>query len=93
MEHEPLIFRFFVLRCKMLRMMQDITLTIDETLVEQARRRAAAENRTLDELFREWLQQYVAHSPSVDEYEALMVRLDYVQAGRTFSREEMNERR
>ncbi len=48
---------------------------------------------TLNELFRRWLEQYVAQSMAADQYLALMDRLGHVQADRTYSREEMNERR
>jgi len=74
-------------------MIKNITLSSDEALIEQARRRAAAENTTLNELFREWLQRYVSQAAAASQYQVLMSRLEHVQAGRKFSREEMNERR
>jgi hypothetical protein len=73
-------------------MMKGITLTIEESVIAQAQRRAAAENTTIDELFRSWLEQYVAQPHAAAEYETLMARLDYVDAGREFTREEMNQR-
>ena len=73
-------------------MNRNITLTADEALIRQARRRAASEHTTLQRLFREWLDQYVSESSAAHEYAALMQRLDYVDAGGSFSREEMNER-
>lgn len=73
-------------------MMKNITLSADETLLERARKRAATENITLNALFREWLQRYVVQPSAADEYIALMKRLEHVQTGRKFSREEMNER-
>ncbi len=74
-------------------MTTNITFSADDALIRQARRRASAENMTLNELFRRWLEQYVAQSMAADQYLALMDRLGHVQAGRPFSREEMNERR
>lgn len=74
-------------------MMKDIILSVDEALIMQARRRAAAENTTLNELFRAWLERYVAQPLAAEQYEAVMQRLDYVEAGHKFTREEMNERR
>lgn len=73
-------------------MTTNITFSADDALIRQARRRANSENMTLNELFRRWLEQYVAQSMAADQYLALMDRLGHVQAGRTFSREEMNER-
>lgn len=74
-------------------MLKNITLSADEGLIQQARRRAASENTTLNELFREWLARYVTQPLASDQYTALMERLNHVEAGRAFSREEMNERR
>jgi hypothetical protein len=74
-------------------MVKNITFSADDSLIQLARRRASAENMTLNELFRRWLEQYVAQTMAPDQYMALMDRLDHVQAGRKYSREEMNERR
>jgi hypothetical protein len=74
-------------------MNKNITLTAEESLIQQARRRAANESKTLNTLFREWLMRYVSQPSAGDQYLALMDRLDHVQAGRSFTREEMNERR
>jgi hypothetical protein len=74
-------------------MIKNITLSSEESLIERARRRAMAENTTLNELFRMWLERYVAQPEAADRYDALMRQLTHVQAGQTFTREEMNERR
>lgn len=74
-------------------MNKNITLSADEALIRQGRRRAASENTTLQKLFRQWLAQYVAEPSAPSEYAGLMERLAHVEAGRAFSREEMNERR
>ena len=75
-----------------MRMKKNITLSVDNRLIEQARRQATTENTTLNELFRQWLAQYVAQPAAAERYTALMERLSYIDAGRKFSREEMNER-
>ncbi|MEW5986317.1 MAG: hypothetical protein AB1791_06760 [Chloroflexota bacterium] len=72
-------------------MNRNITLSADTVLIQQARRRATMENTTLNELFREWLARYAAQLTAPDHYLLLMERLAHVQAGRKFSREEMNE--
>ena len=74
-------------------MIKNITFTADEAIIEHARQRAATSHMTLNELFRAWLARYVAQPAAADQYETLMARLSHVQAGRKFSREEMNERR
>ena len=73
-------------------MLKNITLSADEALIREARRQAALHNTTLNELFREWLERYVARQDSLARYEELMGRLSHVSAGRKFTREEMNER-
>lgn len=74
-------------------MIKNITLSADSALLQQARRRAEIENTTLNELFRHWLEHYVVQPAAADQYAELMMRLGHVQAGRKFSREQMNERR
>jgi hypothetical protein len=66
---------------------------LTRSLIEQARRVARAQHKILSRVFREWLESY-AHPESrlVDQYDALMKRLNYVAAGRKFAREEMNQR-
>lgn len=72
--------------------MRNITLSADDHLIEQARLLAKAQHKTLNAMFREWLEQIAAQSGGVQEYDALMKRLKHVEAGRRFSRDEMNER-
>ncbi len=82
---------YFCVHCFIMN--KNITLSAEETIIQQVRRRATAENVTLNELFRAWLERYVAQPAAVDQFRELMQRFAHVQAGRTFSREEMNERR
>jgi len=72
--------------------MKNITLSADENLIEQARSIARSQRKTLNTAFREWLEQYTARCGDAQGYRALMKRLRHVDAGRHFSREEMNER-
>jgi hypothetical protein len=72
--------------------MKNITLSADESLIEQARLVAKSQHKTLNAAFREWLEQFTARAGNVQEYDALMMRLQHVKAGRRFTREEMNER-
>jgi len=79
-------------------MLKNITLSADEVLIREARRQAALQNTTLNALFREWLEQYTgkdetAGKEAARRYDELMQRLSHVNAGRKFTREEMNERR
>lgn len=72
--------------------MKNITLSADEDLIEKARAVARSQHKTLNAAFREWLEQFTAKSGGVAEYDALMRRLRHVNAGRKFTRDEMNER-
>jgi hypothetical protein len=72
--------------------MKNITLSADESLIEQARLVAQSERKTLNAAFREWLQQYAARAGRGAAFDALMRQLGHVRAGRHFTREEMNER-
>ena len=73
-------------------MLKNITLSAEEALIRRARKRAAAENTTLNAEFRTWLRQYVERPQSAADFFAFMDELDYAEPGRRFSRDEMNER-
>lgn len=72
--------------------LKNITFSASPESIEQARLRAALERTTLNEAFRQWLDRYAYRRPTLEEYDRLMARLDYVDAGRKFTRDEMNER-
>ena len=72
--------------------MKNITLSADEDLIEQARSVARAQRTTLNAAFRDWLVQFTASTGDAQGYDSLMERLRYVNPGRHFSRDEMNER-
>ena len=74
--------------------MRNITLSADEGLIADARRRAAAENTTLNAEFRLWLGNYVGRKRQAERAMAVMRELQgrISTGGRKFTREEMNER-
>lgn len=72
--------------------MKNITLSADERLIEQARLVAKSRHTTLNEAFREWLEQFTRGAGRTHEFDALMERLEHVNSGRRFTRDEMNER-
>ena len=73
-------------------MLKNITLNADGDLIQKARQKAVKEKRTLNALFRNWLDQYVGKDKQKLDFDVLMDRLKHVRAGRKFTREEMNER-
>ncbi|MEO5923071.1 MAG: hypothetical protein ABIR70_04520 [Bryobacteraceae bacterium] len=72
--------------------LKNITFTAEPDLIERARQRAASERTTLNERFREWLAGYAFKKPTVSEVDRLLKSLSHVDAGRKFTREEMNAR-
>ena len=73
-------------------MLKNITLSAEKQLIQLAREKAAKENTTLNKQFRAWLERYVSADRKLIDYDSLMNQFDYVQAGKKFSRDEMNER-
>jgi hypothetical protein len=73
-------------------MLKNITLSADEELIRQAREKAKRQHTTLNATFRRWLRQYVNQNTRISDFYSFMESLDYVEPGRKFSREELNER-
>lgn len=72
--------------------MKNITLSVDEDLIERAHAIARAQHRTLGAAFREWLLEFTACAGDVRCFDALMKQLRYVDTGRHFDRDELNAR-
>ena len=73
-------------------MLKNITLSADEKLIKKAREKAQREHTTLNENFRRWLKRYIISDTNKSKYDDLMNTLNYVNPGRKFSRDELNER-
>jgi predicted transcriptional regulator len=71
---------------------KNITFSADEDLIERARSIAREQHRTLNDAFREWLAEFTSGAGDAQAFDSLMKRLRYVNTGRHFSRDEMNER-
>ncbi len=77
--------------------MKNVTLSADERLIEAARQQARRRKTTLNAEFRRWLAEYSqggdASEQRVHSYRRLMEDLsDIATGGKTFSRDELNER-
>ncbi len=72
--------------------MKNVTLSADENLIEKARLVARSRHSTLNAAFRQWLEDYVARSGATGDFDGLMAHLGHIDAGRHFTRDEMNER-
>ena len=73
-------------------MLKNVTFSADEELIRRARQRARQQHTTLNAEFRRWLEKYAYGVRRAEDFDALMEALTHVQAGRKFSREEMNAR-
>ena len=72
--------------------MKNVTLSAEESLIEQARLVAQARHTTLNTAFREWLEQYASQSGGGAAIESLMRRLRHIKSAGPYTRDEMNER-
>jgi len=72
--------------------MREITLTADEALIERANERAKREQKSLNEVFQQWLEQYAPEPPARIPYEEVMRRLAHIRSAGPYTRDEMNER-
>lgn len=72
--------------------MKKITFTAEESLIQQAQLVARVRKTTLDDAFREWLQQYASQAGGGEAVDALMRRLKHIRSAGSYTRDEMNER-
>ena len=72
--------------------MKNITLSADEDLIARAREHALARQTTLNQLFRLWLEEVAEQKERSIKIGALLDRLDGVDSGGNFRREEINAR-
>ncbi|HEY7334614.1 MAG TPA: hypothetical protein VH639_07000 [Bryobacteraceae bacterium] len=73
-------------------MWKNITFSADDELIERARARANEQKTSLNIVFRHWLERYAASDSLEDGYRRLMKEMKSVDAGRKFTREELNSR-
>ena len=75
--------------------MRNVTLSAADQLIDQARDKARAKGVTLNDEFRQWLASYVQApdgQSAVNRFRSVMQALPKTDAGRSFTRDEMNER-
>lgn len=74
-------------------MLKNITLSAQEEHIARAREIASSEHKTLNQVFREWLEQYQAKAGSVSKFSEVMNQLGHINSGtKKFTRDELNER-
>ena len=74
--------------------MKNVTFSADEALIQAARRKAQSANRTLNDEFRAWLEEYVGRDEQAARAAAFIDHVSQYAStgGRRFSRDEMNAR-
>lgn len=72
--------------------MKNVTLSADEDLIEKARSIARARRSTLNAAFREWLAQFTVSEGGTHGFDAIMKNMRHIDAGKRFTRDELNER-
>jgi hypothetical protein len=73
---------------------RSITFTADEALIAEVHLAALAENTTLEEQFRLWLEQCARKRQAARALATIEEMRKYINTGgRKFSRDELNERR
>lgn len=72
--------------------MKNITFSADEQTIELAREEARRRKASLNQLFREWLEDLAARDQRREKISALMEEMKSYNAGGPFTREQMNER-
>jgi hypothetical protein len=78
--------------CTIFVQMKNITLSAAEDLIEDARAVAKSQRSTLNKMFREWLAEVAGRRRTEERLAELMARLDYVESGGPFTRDQLNER-
>ena len=72
--------------------LRNITFSADADLIAAARRRAKQEESTLNDEFRNWLEQFTCPVSSNKDFDKLMNSLSPALSGSKFFRDEANER-
>lgn len=78
--------------------MKNITLSAQDDKIDSLRRIAKSENKTVNDLFREWLDKTIAHrekrlrEKQLRDFRESVRSINYVKLDRKYTREEMNER-
>jgi hypothetical protein len=76
--------------------MKNITFSAKEEAIEKARKVAIRQHRTLNELFREWLDgidtEAIKDETATSRLNALWEQTNYLRVGKKLSHDEMNER-
>lgn len=73
--------------------MKNVTFRVeDDRLVEKAKLKALSINRSLNDLFVEWLKNFSNDNNDDFDYKKYLAKFKHIKIEKKFSRDEMNER-
>ena len=72
--------------------MQNITFRADKALIERVREIARRRSTTLNQMFRDWLEELAREPGRLSTYDRLMKDSCQADSGGKFTRDEMNVR-
>lgn len=72
--------------------MATMTLTVHNSVLEQAERVAEEQHVTRDAVLNDWLEDRALGAQRVRKYDQLMDRLKHVNSSGPYTRDEMNDR-
>ena len=78
--------------CTLSHMLKNLTVSVDPTIIDRARAKAAAEHTTLNNVVRRLLADFVQTGGRGHDFDVLMKELDHCRSGGPFGRDEANER-
>lgn len=73
-------------------MLKNITFSADDRMIEIARKKAKQQNKTLNEVFRQFLLSYSKEADLLSSFDEFINSTKHISSGRKFSRDEFNER-
>ncbi|WP_210415754.1 hypothetical protein [Leptospira bouyouniensis] len=73
--------------------MKNVTFRVeDDKLIEKAKLKAMSINRSLNDLFIEWLKNFSNENGNEIDYKKYITKYKHIQIQKKFSRDQMNER-
>ncbi len=75
-----------------INVMKNITFRIEENLLEKARKKSVLLNRSLNDLFLEWISDFSEENKVNLNYRNYLSKFGHIKIDKKLNRDEMNER-
>ncbi|MCB1144941.1 MAG: antitoxin [Leptospiraceae bacterium] len=73
--------------------MKSIIINIDDQLFEKVETKSAQMNKSIDDLFLNWLSEFTSEQVEEFNYLSYMEKFQHISIDLNFNRQEMNERK